>query len=39
MLLTPPGKSLIVVIDDIDLPVREKWGAHPPIELLRSTID
>jgi hypothetical protein len=31
----PPGKNLILSIDDINMPSMEKWGAHPPIELLR----
>lgn len=35
MLSPPPGKALVVVIDDINLPVQEVWGSHPPIELLR----
>ena len=35
MLLPPPGKDLCIYVDDINLPVAEKWGSHPPIELLR----
>ena len=39
MLLPPPQKSLLLTIDDVNLPVTDKWGAHPPIELLRQIID
>jgi dynein heavy chain len=35
MLSPPPGKTLVLMIDDINLPTIEVWGAHPPIELLR----
>jgi len=39
MLSPPPGKSLVIIIDDVNLPVQEAWGAHPPIELLRQCLD
>jgi dynein heavy chain len=39
LLGSPPGKTAILFIDDINMPMLEKYGAQPPIELLRQVID
>ena len=37
--LAPQGKNALILIEDLNMPTKERYGAQPPIEILRQFFD